>query len=278
MMNRIVGVCRFAFLGKGDWIGMTSPAVARDQARLERQARHLFEDQRMRLRLHTLEHITLAGLKAQSDQDFDFVILGSTRMPRKWQEALRAVAATLPQARVVFSDATHTEDALRPILTAVKQETGANALQFRLDDDDAVGISFIATLRQNAQRLRGLPRFALSFPRGLSVMTYDGQPPSFWRTWRPFVGAGVAARLMVAGRSIYAVNHFELPRNLFSCLDPSITGHLVLRWDQGDTAREGTPRHPWGYEPLTRPEFDAEVADSFPFLAGFDWSSLRRPA
>lgn len=276
MSSRIVGICRFAFVGKGDWIGMSSPSVVTDSARQQAQARRLFAPDRMRLRLHTLRHICLASLAGQSDQDFDFIVLSSAIMPADQQAALAQVCAALPQVRLVFSDATSTEEALRPLLLDIARRHGGPALQFRLDDDDGLGAGYVAALRMNARRVAGQPRYALSFPRGISVVTYEGRPPGFWRFWRPFNASGAAARLLAPGRSIFAVNHFELPRVMFAALDPAPLGQFVLRWDDGDTARDGTPRHPWGYEAITAPEFAAQVAQDMPWLSGFDWDALRR--
>ncbi len=273
---KIVGICRFAFVGKGDWLGMTSPSTANDQALLDAQAALLYADERMERRLLTLEHICLASLKQQSDPDFELIMLTSQRMPSKWKQRLEAVISKLPQVTLVYSEATSTEEALRPELRARAAQNGKPVVQFRLDGDDAVGVDFVKTIRRNALKLRGYDRFALSFPRGLSVMSYEGQAPSFWQTWRPFTGAGVAARLIAPGRSIFATNHFELPRNMLGCLDPEPVGHLVLRWDSGDTARHGTPPKPWGYEKISRSEFDAQITESFPALQGFDWSTLRQ--
>lgn len=272
----ILGICRFSFVGKGDWMGMSNPSAATDQARLRAQAERLFSPQRFRLRLLTLRLICLASLKAQSDPDFEFIILSSTIMPPEQQKMLQQACDELPQARLVFSDATSTEDALRPLLLAFARQHRGPALQFRLDDDDAVGRDFVASLRMNANRLLGQPRFALSFPRGLSVMTYDGEQPSFWRTWRPFHSAGAAVRLLAPGRSVFAVNHFELPRTLFCATDPAPLGCFTLRWDDGDTASRGRPPAPWGYEPITKQEFDAQIAQDLPSMTGFDWQVLRR--
>ncbi|RNF35550.1 glycosyltransferase [Paracoccus methylarcula] len=275
MSNRIVGFCRFAFLGRGDWMGMQRPD-ATDAGMLAGRARMLFDPKRLRQRLFTLEHITLASIAGQTDQDFDFVILTSDSLPDEWKHRLAQLCDKVPQARLMVSDETDTNRALAPLLDDLSRTHGAPALQFRLDDDDAVGRRYIEKLRSHGRMLAELPRVAIGFPRGLSVITYEGAAPSFWQTHRGFTGAGAAARLQLGSKSIFALNHFSLPQRMPAFTDLSIMGHLVLRWDSGDTATDGIPEIPWGYEQVEETQFRHDLKQHFPFLSEFDWSRLRR--
>ncbi|WP_207099997.1 glycosyltransferase [Paracoccus shandongensis] len=275
--SQIIGICRFAFLGRGDWVGMRSPQ-SHDAARLDEQAEWLFHPDRMARRLFTLERICLASVAAQTDRDFRFLVLTSTRLPARHLEQLDALCARIPQVELLVSAETEASQALRPTLLQAAEASGRPALQFRLDDDDAVAPDFVANLRRIERGVRGLPRYALSFPRGLSVICYGTEPPSFWKTRRPFTGAALAARLTEPGRSIFAFNHFDLPRRMIAITEPDAMGHFVTRWDMADSARRGVPGIPWGYEPLLPEEFQRAVAADFPFLSGMDWGRLGHPA
>ena len=271
--SQIIGICRFAFLGRGDWVGMRGQD-AREAARLDEQAQWLFDPDRMARRLFTLERICLASIAAQTDPDFRFVVLTSARLPETYLERLEDLCRAVPQAELVVTDQTEIGAALRPILRQAAQAAGRPAVQFRLDDDDAVSPGFVAALRRIEVEARDLPRYALSFPRGISVVCYSGGAPSFWKTWRPFTGAALAVRLADAERSIFVHNHFELPRRMLAITEPGMTGHFVTRWDTADSARRSIPKIPWGYEPLLPEEFHEAVAADFPFLAGIDWDRL----
>ena len=192
--SQIIGICRFAFLGRGDWIGMRG-ADAHDAPRLKEQAEWLFDPDRMARRLFTLERICLASVAAQTDPDFRFLVVTSARLPQVWRDRLSQLCAGLPQAELILSDSPDLAGVLRPILMRSARQTGRAALQFRLDDDDAVAPGFVADLRRIGTATAALPEHAISFPRGLSVMCYGDNPPSFWKTWRPFTGAALAVRL-----------------------------------------------------------------------------------
>ncbi|MFD2813534.1 glycosyltransferase [Paracoccus aerius] len=160
-------------------------ADAHDAPRLKEQAEWLFDPDRMARRLFTLERICLASVAAQTDPDFRFLVVTSARLPQVWRDRLSQLCAGLPQAELILSDSPDLAGVLRPILMRSARQTGRAALQFRLDDDDAVGPGFVADLRRIGTATAALPEHAISFPRGLSVMCYGDNPPSFWKTWRP---------------------------------------------------------------------------------------------
>lgn len=275
MKDRIVGFCRFAFLGRGDWMGMQGDN-ATEPGLLAERAKVLFDPDRIRQRLFTLEKITLASIAGQTDPDFEFFILTSKSLPKEWLHRLALLCDKVPQAQLLVSGEPDTNRALQPLLSEISLADGQPPLQFRLDDDDAVGVHYIEKLRSHGRMLAELPRVAVGFPRGLSVITYQGAAPTYWETHRGFTGAGAAARLIQDNQSIFAHNHFNLPRRMPAFTDLSIMGHLVLRWDNGDTASGTVPEIPWGYEQVEEARFRQNLSEHFPFLTGFDWTQLRR--
>src|SRR5690606_31963671 len=78
----VVGLCRFSLVGRGDW------KVYRDKSDDEilpialKQAEQLFQPERIEARLKTFEHLTLASMQAQTDEDFHFIVLASEMMPQ----------------------------------------------------------------------------------------------------------------------------------------------------------------------------------------------------
>lgn len=57
---RIVGICRYSLLGRGDWHAYRGKTDAEVEAVAKEQAKLLFAKDRMNARLESFEHLTLA--------------------------------------------------------------------------------------------------------------------------------------------------------------------------------------------------------------------------
>lgn len=276
MHERIVGICRFSFLGKDDWIGTRRPAQAVGDRILSRIPM-LYAPGRMDLRMHSFEQMLLPSIRAQTDPDFDLWILTSPELPDQWLERLDMLCAEIPQITILMSEERSVEDALRAPLIQAAEESGRSVLQFRIDDDDALSRHFIARLRANARRFDDLPEFAFSQANGFVISSYDGRPVAYSRKQMRFTGAGVALRLATPGRSIFSMWHFNIPRTIPAFSNIELPGYVVLRWDVGDSA----PERKWDVtEPdnvLTHEAFLQEARDDFPFLMETDFSFMVRP-
>ncbi|WP_347266353.1 glycosyltransferase [Paracoccus sp. (in: a-proteobacteria)] len=272
MRDDIVGICRFSFLGRCDWVGSsqgTAGAIAR-------RAGMLYAPSRLERRFAAFETLCLPSIRAQTDADFSFWILTSPELPAPWLERLRDLCAGVPQIRLILSDTRDTRNALREHLLAAAEAAGRSVVQFRLDDDDALSRHHVARLRGHARRFADLPGFALSFPQGLALGSYDHEPVSFWRTHQSFVSAGAAVRMRGPGRCIYAYHHFQLPRHFPAFTDNSGNGYVLTRWDEGDSVATIVARFPKWFEPLSPEAFQCELAEDFPFLRDIDLGFAQR--
>lgn len=99
---KIVGICRFSFLGRGDWKPYQGKPDADIDDVIEQQATVLFADARMESRFATFEHLTLASFRAQSDQDFKLIVLASELMPEPYKKKLMSLCGTVPQVKLRF--------------------------------------------------------------------------------------------------------------------------------------------------------------------------------
>ena len=99
---RIVGVCRFSLVGRGDWAAFRGADAEQEKAAIQEQAEKLFTPERMEARLKSFEQLTLASLKAQTDQDFLFVVLASELMPKRYRRRLEELCASIPQVTLRF--------------------------------------------------------------------------------------------------------------------------------------------------------------------------------
>ncbi|SIQ06376.1 Putative rhamnosyl transferase [Paracoccus thiocyanatus] len=266
MVAPIVGICRFSFLGRGDWQAFSGipRGSAAEAAAIERSRAALYDDARLRFRFHSFERLTLASLRAQTDPDFHFLVLSSPALPRPWQERLRALCQTLPQARLVLSDAADVGTALAPVLAELARPAGP-AIQFRLDDDDCLCGDYVARLGRAARIMQDQRSFAFSLPRALVVTHYQGGGPRHYECSLPFHAAGAAARLSQPHRSVFAFGHYALMRRFPAMLDHGAIGSLQLKF-QGHDSRMVAAVPGSGLSPLDEPGFRELLARNFPFL------------
>ncbi|CAM3188052.1 Putative rhamnosyl transferase [Paracoccus aminovorans] len=99
---QVVGICRFSLLGRGDWRpyrGKPDDEVGRIA---NEQAAKLFAPDRMERRLATFEHITLPSLKAQTDQNFIFLVAASELIPEEYKARLQKICDEVPQVVLRF--------------------------------------------------------------------------------------------------------------------------------------------------------------------------------
>ncbi len=134
---QVIGLCRFSYLATGGFRGVQSHALF-DRTRLEERFAHF-------------ETLTLPSLRAQSDPDFDFVIVTSADLPAWALERLFAAAQSLPSAVIEQHGPGRMMPLMRAVAQRARRDPSAPCLQFRQDDDDAVATDFIARLREAAR-------------------------------------------------------------------------------------------------------------------------------
>lgn len=165
----VIGLCRFSY-----------PAIGGFQTQHEtprERAQYLYHPDRLEERFRTFEAITLPSLRAQSDQDFTFVVVIGTDFPQRAR--LQGLLRDLPQAVVQAHPPGQHRDVMTQAINAVRQRRYRFSLQFRLDDDDGLGVRFVELLRRTVRN--ALPifasnrRMAVDFTRGHVISaTSDG--------------------------------------------------------------------------------------------------------
>ena len=162
---RVIGVCRFSYPALGGFKRMHDTVA-------EREA-YLYAHSRMALRFAHFETLTLPSIIAQTDADFTFLVVIGQNMPEPWLGRLQALCAPVPQIKIVPSAPLKHRLALQ---LAIQKELGPDrpeSLQFRLDDDDAVGINFVeqarSVVRRTGRLRRRQPRMVIEFNTGYSA-------------------------------------------------------------------------------------------------------------
>ena len=181
MRVQVLGLCRFSYLGgRGFQV---------EHETLEERRAFLYQPDRLARRWFWFENVTLPALLAQTDPDFQLVLMTGPDLPEPWMGKLRALTEAMPQARLSL---------VRPMnfhLQACKHallphlDAGADVIaHFRQDDDDAVAIDYVEHARRDFARIRPLYRL-----RRCASIDY----------MRGFVLKATAAGIAVEPRMIY---------------------------------------------------------------------------
>lgn len=264
---KIIGICRFSYIGKGDWKAYRKKENADIEKICMQQAKILFQEDRIEKRLRTLQHLTLSSLKHQTDKDFHFLIIASSLMPEKYKIKLNAICNGTPQVSVHYAPF----DLSRDLGQVIESETNAigfdrkSSMQFRLDDDDCVSMHYIERLREASSSLRkSFTEFAISFPSVLYVKSTDTKTMAYdW--FNPFYGVGVAT--FHPQKGVYGFGHYKIPIRMPSLTIPG-QHSLVTHGGTNDTSpQDESPNKIKGMKEISdRDGIIKIIRRDFPFL------------
>lgn len=226
----IYGHIRFSFYGFTDTRLKPDPD---DKALAE-----LYDETRMARRFFLFENLTLPSLIAQTDRDFTTVLMSSDVMPDRFKERLVALASRLPGAIVEFSPTRRGDLAFRKVMAdSLAPRMRGTAIHFRLDDDDALAMSYIARLRQVSQTLP--PSTHISFPSGIMLFPSGREEP---------LGASMPHQRFLTAIGLATVNSAKFTKNPFQMMhsnvwtrwpvisDPSFPAFIRTQHFANDTA------------------------------------------
>lgn len=241
---RVIGICRFSYPAEGGFRRMHDS--------LEEREAYLYDDARMALRFAHFEALTLPSLAAQSNPDFTLLVIIGERMPKPWLDRLHDVTAHIPQIKIVPTPPLKHRLALQ---LAIQEELGGSedaSLQFRLDDDDAIGCDFVQqslfAVRRTRRFRRDTPRMAFDFNNGFSVsLSQDGLlvRPEFG----PFLSCGLAVFFPPRDdKTIMNFGHHKLHHVMTTVIQPSEPMYLRAKHDDNDSGDKFQPK---GLKPMT---------------------------
>lgn len=139
---QVIGFCRFSYPAEGGF--------QVEHPTLDARVAYLYAPARIEERFRHFETICLPGLKAQTDPDFIFVILIGDSLPQVYADRLQALVADFPQARIVARPPGPHRQVCQDVMNDMR-DMSLPCLEFRHDDDDAVAVHFVQTLRQAAR-------------------------------------------------------------------------------------------------------------------------------
>lgn len=207
---QVIGLCRFSVPGIGAFQSLPDDIGARRAV--------LYAPDRMRHRCLWFEHVLLPGLRAQTDPEFRLILLLGEDFPDPWRRRILDLVDTVPQVIVMFSPpGGHREicaNAMRPHL----DRDARRIAQFRLDDDDAVAVDFVARLRADVIRAEPLldrsPSMAFDYGKGLVLRDLGGRlslEPCLTHCWSPALALVLPRR---RGRFVLDYPHHVIWRRM----------------------------------------------------------------
>jgi hypothetical protein len=145
---QLIGLCRFSYPAFGGF------QVEHDNI-VDRIA-YLYGSARMEERFALMEVVALPGIKAQTNPDFEFIIVIGDQLPSSYRERLHDITAGIRQVRIVEEPPRPQREVMKEILNKARKDPSEPCLQFRLDDDDAIAVDFIERLRAASQDAKSL--------------------------------------------------------------------------------------------------------------------------
>lgn len=222
---QVIGLMRFSYLGQGGFQVEHESLAARRA--------YLYAPARLDERFRTLEALALPAFRAQTDPDFDLIVVVGADFPQGALARLEAALADIPQARIrQYKPGPHRK-VMAQALNDARRDPGAPCLQFRHDDDDAVAVDFVERLRQAARDSAGLVArnrmVGIDFNRGF-VARADAQGVHAEASFKPYWGVALGMAVAPGVRhTIMNFGHNRLPRFMptltFTDSDMYVRGH-----------------------------------------------------
>lgn len=206
---QVIGLCRFSYPALGGF--------QVEHENIEDRRAYLYAPERMDDRMRTFETIALPGLKAQTDQSFEFLIVVGTCLPAQYREQLEAMTRDMPQVTIVAEEPAKHRPVMKRIFNRYRRKDDPlPCLQFRHDDDDAVAVNFVERFREAAEDCAGMlaknPTVGIDFNRGFSARPTAGgmlSTPSLLNYYGVALGMAVAPWV---DQSIMNFAHTKLPQ------------------------------------------------------------------
>ena len=205
---QVIGLCRFSYPALGGF--------QVEHETIEDRMAFIWAHERLEERFRLFETIALPCLRAQTDDDFDLVVLIGETFPDAHKERLHAMCADIPQIEILEQPPRNNRQVCKDILNAARLHPSEPCIQFRYDDDDAVSLDFVANLRAAARDIAPLTKqhrtVGIDWPNGrVAEVGADGIAST--QIYRPYYVAALG--MHVAGNTAMTIHNFmheRIPR------------------------------------------------------------------
>ncbi|WP_407495026.1 glycosyltransferase [Pseudooceanicola sp. MF1-13] len=242
---QVIGICRFSYPAIGGFQVLHETAADR--------AAYLYAPDRMEDRFRTFQAFTLPALRAQTDPDFTFVIVVGYDLAVDYGNRLWDLVEDIPQVVIrEYAPGPHRE-IMKEAINSVRDHDQAT-LQFRLDDDDAVAVDFVARLKAEgfarADDLQGNRHIAIDFRNGY-IASPGADGIHAMETSNPFMTAALAIAFEPGVRStVMNYSHVKLGK-FMQCFAVHGDRMYVRGHNRWNDSRQGDGIQPEDLHPLT---------------------------
>jgi hypothetical protein len=241
---RVIGICRFSYPALGGFKRMHQTVIDREA--------YLYATDRMALRFAHFEALVLPSVRGQTDEDFTFLVVIGENMPDPWLTRLQDLCAPVPQIKIVPCAPMKHRLAMQLV---IQEELGGDrpeSYQFRLDDDDAMGVDFIelsrSIIRRSGRLRRRTPRTAIEFNAGFTA-TLSAQGIVAEEALTAFWPCGLGVHFAAGDdKTIMNFGHHKLHHVMPTIIHPRPP--MYIRAKHGDNDSEAK-FHPGPLKPLT---------------------------
>ncbi len=139
MTLQVIGLCRFSY-----------PAIGGFQVEhetIEDRIAYLYGTARLEERFRLMETVALPCIKAQTDENFELIIVVGDQFPKEHSDRLHDITADIPQVQIIAEPPRPQREVMKEIFNKARKDPSLPCLQFRHDDDDAFAVDFIERLR-----------------------------------------------------------------------------------------------------------------------------------
>lgn len=145
---QVIGLCRFSYPAIGGF------QVEHDD--IDERIAYLYGAQRLEERFQLMEAVALPCIKAQTDPEFELIIVIGDQLPKQHHERLHDITADIPQVRIIAEPPRPQREVMKEIFNKARKDPSEPCLQFRHDDDDAFAVDFIERLRAASEDAKSL--------------------------------------------------------------------------------------------------------------------------
>lgn len=147
---QLIGLCRFSYPALGGF------QVEHDS--IEERIAFLYQEARLKERFKLFETVALPCLRAQTNPNFEMIIVIGDSLPKAHVDHLHDITADMPQIRIEAHPPKPHRPLMKEIINRARKDPHAPCLQFRHDDDDAISVDFFDRLRAAVNDVPGLLR------------------------------------------------------------------------------------------------------------------------
>ncbi|KIN73888.1 putative rhamnosyl transferase [Sulfitobacter guttiformis] len=265
MTLQVIGLCRFSY-----------PAIGGFQVEhetMEERIDYLYDEARIDERFHLFEAVALPSLRAQTDPDFELIIVVGDQMPAHHRDRLDAIISDMPQARIHAEPPRPQREVMKKILNAARRDFSQPCLQFRFDDDDAVAIDFVERLRKAAKDCDALLQqhksVAFDWNKGY-IAEYSSEGIAATEIFRPFDVAALG--MWVKGDCHLTIMNFA--HNKIDRFMPAVSFDEPRMFVRGHNASNDSRQKP--VKPVHLKPFNREQSEAFRKRFAIDVEKIRQ--